>query len=859
MSRRLFISFLMAMPFLWLAAFAYGQSDNWLDPTGTPPSNNLNGPVWLLPLGSSTGQDGDINVSGKITSNSSIVAGTSNPSPANTLTVYQLGDAKTSIYSLATGLASKAIYGEASNITSNDISYAIYGKATNATSWAGYFQGRVFAQQYCLPGATSSDPPVCGGAGGPGSSGELWSREGIGPNIYKGTASGLTGIVAIGTATPSAAGFPAGTRLALVGEGANGPRLFIDKSKGNPEIDFQLTSTTGDHWGIYTDSYDTNPSDSVVPTRELRFWVKESATASQGRNALALSADGVMIFPGWGPIYPIVTTRAATAITTTTATLNGLVNPNNSAATGWFRYCKIGDSGCTTTPPSACNNTFGIKVIPTTPALGNLGDGDQDVSLVSSISALNSNTKYYYCAISQNVNGIGYGSLLNFTTNTVLAPTVTSPTHSGVSISGATLGATVSADGGVPLTERGTCWNTTQWNITDPQALTNNNCVAASGTIPTIPFTFTHTRTGMSPNTLIYYRGYAKNTANLVGWSAESSFTTLEGPKDVTTNAASPIAVTSATLNGSANPNGLPTTGWFRYSTTSPGTCNNTFGTATGGTSLGLGTSAVGYSSSLTGLTASTTYYFCAVAQNTNSLAYGSVKPFSTSAPPPPSVTTSAATSITTTSATLNASANPQGAQATGWFRYSTTNPGACNDTFGTRAPMSGGTALGSGSSSVAYSQSVGGLTGGAIYYFCAFANNSGGTTAGGLKQFVAVNNPSVTTVSATSIQETKAVLNGSANPNGTSTTAWFRYSTVSPGAICSDDTKWGGVSNVFLTPSTPVGGAIENGTTSKDFSGSATGLIGGTTYYYCAIAKNTLNENKVYGAVKTFTTFSPF
>ena len=50
-------------------------------------------------------------------------------------------------------------------------------------------------------------------------------------------------------------------------------------------------------------------------------------------------------------------------------------------------------------------------------------------------------------------------------------------------------------------------------------------------------------------------------------------------------------------------------------------------------------------------------------------------------------MTTAAATAVTSTGATLNGSANPNGAATTGWFRYGTTNPGTCNDTFGTRAP----------------------------------------------------------------------------------------------------------------------------------------------------------------------------
>jgi hypothetical protein len=104
---------------------------------------------------------------------------------------------------------------------------------------------------------------------------------------------------------------------------------------------------------------------------------------------------------------------------------------------------------------------------------------------------------------------------------------------------------------------------------------------------------------------------------------------TTGAPPTVTTSAASPVGNTTATLRGSANPNGGSTTGWFRYSKTNPGTCNDSFGTrspGTGGSALGSGTSAVAYSSALTGLTAATTYYFCALASNTQGTSVGSVQ-----------------------------------------------------------------------------------------------------------------------------------------------------------------------------------------------------------------------------------------
>ena len=88
--------------------------------------------------------------------------------------------------------------------------------------------------------------------------------------------------------------------------------------------------------------------------------------------------------------------------------------------------------------------------------------------------------------------------------------------------------------------------------------------------------------------------------------------------------------------------------------------------------------------------------------------AFGAVVSFVT--PLPPTVTTTAATAITNSSATINGSGIPSGAATTGWLRFALTSPGTCNDTFGSRVPASGGTALGPGDAAVGFSQAISGL-----------------------------------------------------------------------------------------------------------------------------------------------------
>jgi hypothetical protein len=92
-------------------------------------------------------------------------------------------------------------------------------------------------------------------------------------------------------------------------------------------------------------------------------------------------------------------------------------------------------------------------------------------------------------------------------------------------------------------------------------------------------------------------------------------------PPTVTTNPATSVFQTTATLNSTINPNGSATTSWFRYSNSSPGaSCNDFFGTrvpASGGNSKGSGTSNVTDSQNISALSVGTTYYFCALAAST--------------------------------------------------------------------------------------------------------------------------------------------------------------------------------------------------------------------------------------------------
>jgi hypothetical protein len=96
---------------------------------------------------------------------------------------------------------------------------------------------------------------------------------------------------------------------------------------------------------------------------------------------------------------------------------------------------------------------------------------------------------------------------------------------------------------------------------------------------------------------------------------------------------------------------------------------------------------------------------------------------------------------------------------------------------------------------------------------------------------------PVATVSSATSITSSRAVLNGTVTPNGTSAQAWFVY----------------GTSNVLNGAAATAAQSVGSGSNSVPVSATLTGLTAGTTYYYQTVASNTVGTSR--SAILSFTT----
>ncbi len=514
-------------------------------------------------------------------------------------------------------------------------------------------------------------------------------------------------------------------------------------------------------------------------------------------------------------VAPTASTTAASAITSTTATLNGNITSDGGAvitARG-FVYAT-----------SNADLTIGIAGVTNVTASGTTGVFEKD------IADLTAGTTYYYRAYATNSVGTTYGREQSFTT--LAAPAVSTTTASAITSTTATLNGNITSDGGADITARGFVYATSNADLTIGIAGVTN--VTASGTTGV----FEKDIADLTAGTTYYYRAYATNSVGTT-YGREQSFTTLAAPA-VSTTTASAITSTTATLNGNITSDGGAeiTARGFVYAISNTdliiGTTGVTNVTASGTTGT--------FNSAITGLTAGTTYYYKAYATNIEGTTYGGEQSFTTlaAAPTAPTTSTAAASAITSTTATLNGDITSDGGadiSARG-FVYATSNADLTIENTAADAVVASGT-------TGTFNSAITGLTAGTTYYYKAYATNIEGTTYGGEQSFTtlaaAPTAPTTSTAAASAITSTTATLNGDITSDGGAdiSARGFVYAT----------------SNADLTiGATGVTNVTASGTTGT-FNSAITGLTAGTTYYYRAYATNSVNTT--YGDEQSFTTLA--
>lgn len=204
---------------------------------------------------------------------------------------------------------------------------------------------------------------------------------------------------------------------------------------------------------------------------------------------------------------------------------------------------------------------------------------------------------------------------VQFSTLAYTVPVV-STTDAATSITGisAVSGGDVNGDGGQSVSERGICWNSSG-------TPTISNSYAASGNGLG---TFTANLSSLTPNTTYYVRAYATNSVG-TGYGPQITFNTLpQTLASVTTDAIGSANENSASGGGNVSADG-------GASVSARGLCWNTSGNPTISDAYSSDGSGTGtFSSSLSGLNSSTTYYVRAYATNQVGTAYGNQVSFTT-------------------------------------------------------------------------------------------------------------------------------------------------------------------------------------------------------------------------------------
>ena len=599
--------------------------------------------------------------------------------------------------------------------------------------------------------------------------------------------------------------------------------------------------TTYNRWGDYA-------SMCVDPSDDQTFWfTTEYIGASEARKTKIISFKIGN--------NPIVATLAATAVTGTSATINGTVNPNGLATTYYFQWGTTVSYGNTTTSTSA-------------------GSGSAAVAVSANLTSLVGGTTYHFRLVAVNSDGTTNGVDFTFIPG---GAAVTTTAASSIGLTTASSGGTVTADGGSPVTARGVCWATTA----NPVA-TGNHTTDGSGT-----GVFTSSITGLTSSTLYHVRAYATN-ANGTFYGEDLTFTTTCGIYTLPfTESFSGTSIPTcwtqldnqgngqiwqfgAITTGSPNP---ALTGNYAYLNSDAYGSGNSQNADLISPTLNL----AGYSA----VNLAFSHYFLAYAGSSGKLSYsidnGSTWTLittitATTANPasfsqavaavvgqptvkfkwnytgsygyywgvdninitgtvssPPIVTTTAATSVATTTAT-------SGGNVTSIGGSSVTARGVCWSTTANPDITASHTTDGSGIG--VFTSSITGLTVATLYHVRAYATNTGGTAYGSDLQFTTLASlPTLTTTAASSIAATTASSGGTVTADG--------GATVTAKGVC-----WSTTANPDITTS-----HTSDGTGIGVFTSSITGLTAVTLYHVRAYATNSVGT--AYGSDLQFTTLA--
>jgi hypothetical protein len=293
----------------------------------------------------------------------------------------------------------------------------------------------------------------------------------------------------------------------------------------------------------------------------------------------------------------------------------------------------------------------------------------------------------------------------------------------------------------------------------------------------------------------------------------------------VTTEGSSNIEATSATLEGSIDPEATNVTSRFEYGLTT------FYGESTPGAPAAVsGGSTVAITAGVAGLEPNAIYHYRLDATNSEGTTYGRDQTFTTP-PAKPMVTALPPSLLGPHSASLNAIVNTNNNTTTYRFLYGLTG------NYGASVPLREAS-LGSAYGNRHVAGTIEGLQPGSTYHYAIQATNAQGTSTSPDATFNTPppTLPAVSTEAASEISQNNANITGTVNPQGLPTSYEFDIGT---------DTTYG--SRIF--------GEAGSGDQATTITLTLHGLAPATLYHYRLQATNTYGTT--YGADQTFTTSS--
>jgi phosphodiesterase/alkaline phosphatase D-like protein len=532
---------------------------------------------------------------------------------------------------------------------------------------------------------------------------------------------------------------------------------------------------------------------------------------------------------------PAVDGESTSGVSSTGATLEAQVNPNNESTSYVFEYSTKEKAG-------VLEGTV-VKV----PGSGPIeGFGDQTVSVPT--GTLLAGTTYFYRVAAKNATGT--------TDGTVSATGFTTPPSPKTEAVTAVTATTATFHGRLkPLNEKVATEYAFDYNTGE-----ESSCNGESRTEPVSAGTGKGTE-ATATTAVTGLQAHQKYTVCLVSIN-ESGSQVDSSPVHFVTPAAAPAIEASsekasnvtpyeATLEAQVNPDNEPTSYAFEYSTTeSGGKLTGTITTLQGENPLEGGGEQTASAPTGHVLTPGTTYHFRITAKNGSGSTEGAGE-FATPAASAPVIEGESASGVTAELATLEAAVNPEAQETTCSFEYGT-EPALSSGVTTVPCPA----ALGSGYGATGTSVSLTGLIPSTTYYYRVTATNPSGTTTDStIEQFETgpAAPPVVANEAASQVEQTAAVLEGEITPEHVATNYTFEYLT---------EAQYNENNKAFTGATTSRGanpiGAEEPAT---KVTAHITGLTASTSYVYRLTATSKCQAGKpcvTSGPAKTLTTPTP-